>query len=151
MMRVLHTDLLAVVGVRAIEELDAREGAGELAAAGDPGDGGALVKEEAGVEELDALLLDEAHTQHLALLLIGNQLCGQHLQACLDITALYIGHSTHAQVAFLQSLLCSLICDSNHTLQMHSRHGRRCLTNTCWHAAGLHWPKYKSSECKKGK
>lgn len=70
------TDLLAVVGVRSVEELDAGEGAGELAAAGDPADGGALVKEEARVEELDALLLDEAHAQHLALLLIRNQLGG---------------------------------------------------------------------------
>lgn len=86
----LYTDLLAVVGVRAVEELDAREGASELAAAGDPGDSGALVEEEAGVEELDALLLDEAHAQHLALLLVRDQLCGQHLHAYSDITAVCI-------------------------------------------------------------
>ena len=119
-MRVLHTDLLAVVGVRAIEEFDAGEGAGELATAGDPGDGGALVKKEAGVEELDALLLDEAHTQHLALLLVGNQLSGQHLQAHLNISAWCIGHHAHAQVACLQFLFCSFLCDSNRTLHKHS-------------------------------
>lgn len=75
----LHTDLLAVVCVRPVKELDAGKGAGEFAATGDPGNGRALIKEKAGVEELDALLLDEAHTQHLALLLIGNELSGQHL------------------------------------------------------------------------
>lgn len=71
--------LLAVVGVWPVEELDAGEGAGELAAAGDPGDGGALVEEEGGLEEVDALLLDEAHAQHLALLLIRYELRRQHL------------------------------------------------------------------------
>ncbi len=71
--------LLAVVGVRSIEELDAGEGAGELTAAGDPGNGGALIEQEAGVEELDALLLDESYSQHLALLLVRDQLGGQHL------------------------------------------------------------------------
>ncbi len=71
--------LLAVVGVRSVEELDAREGASELAATGDPRNGGALIEQEAGVEELDPLLLDESHTQHLALLLVRNQLSRQHL------------------------------------------------------------------------
>lgn len=72
--------LLSKVRVRAVEELDAREGAGQLAAAGDPGDCGALVEQVGGLEELHALLLDEAHPQHLALLLIRDQLCGQHLR-----------------------------------------------------------------------
>ena len=71
--------LLSVVGVRPIEELDPWEGAGELTTTGDPRNGGALVKQEAGVEELDALLLDQAHSQNLALLLIWDQLSGQHL------------------------------------------------------------------------
>ena len=71
--------LLAVVGVGAVEELDAGERAGELAAAGDPGDGGALIKQEGGLEEVDALLLNEAHAQHLALLLIRYELGRQHL------------------------------------------------------------------------
>ena len=82
--------LLAIVGVWAIKELDAGEGAGELAAAGDPADGGALVKEEAGVEQLDALLLNQAHTQHLALLLVRDQLCWQHLQKSLNHQQLII-------------------------------------------------------------
>lgn len=73
------THLLAVVGVRAVKELDAGEGAGELAAAGDPRDGGALIEQEGGLEEVDPLLLDEAHTQHLALLLIWYELGWQHL------------------------------------------------------------------------
>ena len=71
--------LLAIVGVWPIEELDAWEGAGQLAAAGDPVDGGALVEQVGRVEELHTLLLDHAHTQHLALLLVRNQLGGQHL------------------------------------------------------------------------
>lgn len=102
MMCTLCTDLLAIVGVRPIEELDAGEGAGELAAARDPRDGGALVEEEAGVEELDTLLLDEAHTQHLALLLVRNQLRGQHLQApplpC-SLAALCMGPTIRACLA----------------------------------------------------
>ena len=71
--------LLSIVGVRPIEELDAGEGAGELTTTWNPRNGGALVKQEAGVEELDALLLDQAHSQNLALLLIWDQLSGQHL------------------------------------------------------------------------
>ena len=71
--------LLAVVCVRAVVELNAGEGARDLAATWDPGDGGALVEEVDGVEELLALLLDEAHAQHLALLLVGDQLRGQYL------------------------------------------------------------------------
>ena len=84
----VQADLLAVVGVWAVEELDAGEGAGELAAAGNPGNGGPLVKEEAGVEELHTLLLDQPHPQHLALLLVGDQLGGQHLQQPLGSSAI---------------------------------------------------------------
>lgn len=82
--------LLAIVGVRSIEEFDAREGASELAAAGNPRDGGSLVKQEAGVEELDTLLLDESHTQDLALLLIRNQLSGQHLPCHTRLGTLHV-------------------------------------------------------------
>ena len=96
--------LLAIVGVRSIEELDAREGASELATTGDPGDGGSLVKQEAGVEELDTLLLDESHTQHLALLLIRNQLSRQHLPCH---TKLATSHVCHTCNALLQSDICS--------------------------------------------
>ncbi len=74
--------LLAEISVGAVLELDARERAGELAATGDPGDGAALVEEVGGVVQLHALLLDHAHPQHLALLLIGNELGWQHLHAC---------------------------------------------------------------------
>lgn len=94
----MQADLLAVVGVWAVEELDAGEGAGELAAAGDPGNGGALVKKEAGVEELHALLLDQPHPQHLALLLIGNQLGWQHLQPTITSSA-----NIHFDINFLSS------------------------------------------------
>lgn len=76
-----NAHLLAVVGVWSIEELNAGEGTCELAAARDPRNGGALVKKEAGVEELDALLLNEAHSQYLALLLIRDELGWQHLHA----------------------------------------------------------------------
>ena len=76
-----RTHLLAIVGVGAVEHLDAGVGAGELAAAGDPRDGGPLVKEVGGVKQLLALLLDQAHAQDLALLLVGHQLGGQHLRA----------------------------------------------------------------------
>ena len=95
--------LLAIVGVRSIEELDAREGASELAATGDPRDGGALVEQEAGVEELDPLLLDESHTQHLALLLIRNQLSRQHLPCH---TRLGTAHVCQTCNGVLQSDVC---------------------------------------------
>lgn len=55
------------------------EGAGQLAAAGDPGHGGALVKQVHRVKQLLAVLHDQAHAQDLALLLVGHQLGGQHL------------------------------------------------------------------------
>ena len=96
------THLLAEVCVRAIEELDAGEGAGELAAARDPGDGGALIEEVGGLEELDALLLDEAHPQHLALLLIRDQLRWQHL--CMPPEDLATTSSAQAQHRGYQAL-----------------------------------------------
>lgn len=66
-------------GIWAVVELDSWEAACELAATRDPADGAALVKEVGGVEQLLALLLDQAHAQDLALV-IGNKLSGQHLQ-----------------------------------------------------------------------
>ena len=78
--------LLAKVSVRAVLEFDAGEGAGELAAAGNPGNGAALIKEVGGVIQLDALLLDHPHSQHLALLLTGDELGGQHLQQIMAIS-----------------------------------------------------------------
>lgn len=78
----VHLDdghLVVVVRVGAVGELDAREGAGKLAAAGHPRDGGALVEEEGRVEELEALLLHHACAQDLALGVAGDELGGQHL------------------------------------------------------------------------
>mmetsp|Transcript_5430 Transcript_5430/g.18886 ORF Transcript_5430/g.18886 Transcript_5430/m.18886 type:complete len:398 (-) Transcript_5430:65-1258(-) len=72
--------LLAVPRVRAVEELDARVRARELAAARDPADGRALVVQVHGVKELDALLLDHAHAQDLALVVVRDELRGQHLE-----------------------------------------------------------------------
>ena len=72
-------DLLTVVVVGAVVNLHAGVAAGELAAAGDPRDGGTLIEEESGVEQLLALLLDETHAQDLALLLVGDELGGEHL------------------------------------------------------------------------
>lgn len=66
-------------GVGAVVELDAGEAACQLAAARDPADGAALVKQVDGVKQLLALLLDQAHTQDLALV-IRDKLGGQHLR-----------------------------------------------------------------------
>ena len=71
--------LLAIVSVWAVEELDTGEGAGQFASTRDPVDGGALIKQVGWVEKFDALLLNHAHSQHLALLLVRDQLCWQHL------------------------------------------------------------------------
>lgn len=71
--------LLAKVGVRPVLELDAGERASELAAAGNPGDGAALIEEVGGVVQLDALLLNHAYPEHLPLLLIWDELGWQHL------------------------------------------------------------------------
>jgi hypothetical protein len=65
--------------VRAVVELDARERAGKLAAARDPGDGGALVEEVHRVN-LAVLLLDHAHTKDLAFLLVREELGGEDLR-----------------------------------------------------------------------
>lgn len=78
----VHLDdghFVVVVRVGAVGELDAREGAGQLAAAGHPRDGGALVEQEGRVEELEALLLHHACAQDLALGVAGDELGGQHL------------------------------------------------------------------------
>ena len=61
--------LLAEVLIRAIEELDAGEGARQLAAAGDPRDGRSVVKEVHRLHLLPLFFLDHAHTEDLALLL----------------------------------------------------------------------------------
>ncbi len=103
--------LLAIVGVRSIEELDAREGASELAATGNPRDGGSLVKQEAGVEELDTLLLDESHTQHLALLLIRNQLSGQHLPCHTRLGTLHVCHTCNGVLGSNICLKHSMLCN----------------------------------------
>lgn len=78
----VHLDdrhLVVVVRVWAVGELDAREGAGQLAAAGHPRDGGALVEQEGGVEEFMAFLLHHAGAEDLALGVVGDELGGQHL------------------------------------------------------------------------
>ena len=82
-------DLLAKEGVGAVEELDARVRAGELAAAGDPRNGGALVEEVGGVEVLDTLLHDHANAEDLALVVVGDELGGEHLDH--DVGILLLG------------------------------------------------------------
>ena len=62
-----------------VVELDARERARQLAPARDPRDRRALVEQERRAEQLLALLLDQAHPQDLALLLVGHELRRQHL------------------------------------------------------------------------
>jgi len=114
--------LLAVVGVRSIEELDARERASKLAATGNPRDGGSLVEQEAGVEELDTLLLDESHTQHLALLLIRNQLSRQHLPRHTRLGTLHVCHTCNGVVQSDIWFTCFMLftCDvSENARQVH--------------------------------
>ena len=65
--------------IRAVVELDAGERAGELAAARDPRDGGALIEEVHRVHGLVLVGLDHLHAEDLALLLIGDELRWQHL------------------------------------------------------------------------
>lgn len=74
-----YRDLVVIVRVWAVRELDAREGAGQLAAARDPRNGGALVEEVGRVEEVDTLLLDHARSEDLALIVVGDELGRQHL------------------------------------------------------------------------
>mmetsp|Transcript_6980 Transcript_6980/g.42763 ORF Transcript_6980/g.42763 Transcript_6980/m.42763 type:complete len:249 (-) Transcript_6980:434-1180(-) len=70
---------LTIVSVWAVEELDTRVTACQLAAARNPADGGTLVVEVHRGEVFHALLLDHPHAQHLALIVIRNQLGWQHL------------------------------------------------------------------------
>jgi hypothetical protein len=67
------------VGVEAVGEPDARVGAGELPAAGDPVDGGSFVEEVHGGEVLHAFLHDQLHAHHLALVVARDQLRRQDL------------------------------------------------------------------------
>ena len=80
------------------------EGAGQLAAAGDPADGRALVKEVGGVEQLLALLLDQAHAQVLALL-VGDELRGQHLDDDVGVLLLGVDVGVEVGLAGLDGLL----------------------------------------------
>uniref|UniRef100_A0A1J3DGT8 Uncharacterized protein n=2 Tax=Noccaea caerulescens TaxID=107243 RepID=A0A1J3DGT8_NOCCA len=100
-----HRHLLAVVSVGAVEHLDAGEGAGQLAAAGDPGHGGALVKQVDRVEQLLAVLHDQAHAQDLALLLVGHQLGGQHLDDDVSLLLLGVNVGVEVGLACLNGLL----------------------------------------------
>ena len=84
-----HGNLLTEEGVGSVEELDARVRAGQLAAAGDPRDGGALVEKVGGVKVLDTLLHDHAHAEDLALVVVGDELGGEHLDD--DIGVLLLG------------------------------------------------------------
>ena len=61
----------------------------ELAAAGDPRNGGALVEEVGGVEVLDTLLHDHANAEDLALVVVGDELGGEHLDH--DVGILLLG------------------------------------------------------------
>ena len=127
--------LLAIVGVRSVEELDAREGASELAATGDPRDGGSLIEQEAGVEELDPLLLDESHTQHLALLLIRDQLSRQHLphQARYIACARYMQWRTSSVI----SPKCFMLynygrCSQIGCISRQTRNRQPTILVSCW-------------------
>lgn len=71
--------LVAVVSVWAVEELNPRVWASELAAARNPGDGGTLVEKIDRLEEWHALLHDHAHPQDLSFIVIGDELRWQHL------------------------------------------------------------------------
>lgn len=67
---------MAVVGVRAIGKLDARVRASELPAAGYPGDGGAFIKQVNWAEVLHSLFHYQLHSQHLPLIVVGDELGG---------------------------------------------------------------------------
>mmetsp|Transcript_1364 Transcript_1364/g.2031 ORF Transcript_1364/g.2031 Transcript_1364/m.2031 type:complete len:261 (-) Transcript_1364:656-1438(-) len=71
--------LLAEEGVGAVEELDARVRARKLAATGDPRDGGALIEQVGGLKIVHTLLHDHAHAQDLTLVVVGDELRGEHL------------------------------------------------------------------------
>ena len=86
----VHLEDLAVgahVLLRAVSELDAGGGAGELLGRGLPGDLGALVEEVAGVEVGDALLLDGTDAE--GLLVLGVELGGEDLDG--EVSVLLLG------------------------------------------------------------
>ena len=103
-----HGNLLAEEGVGAVEELDAGVGARELAAAGDPGDGGALVEEVGRVEVLDTLLHDHAHAQDLALVVVGDELRGEHLDDDVGVRLLGVDERVEVGLARLDGGLDGL-------------------------------------------
>lgn len=80
--------LIVEIRVGAVGELDARVRAGQLATAGHPRDGAALIKEVAGVEVLHSLLLHETSAEDLSLLIIGDELGGEHLQHNIRLSSL---------------------------------------------------------------
>jgi hypothetical protein len=82
--------LVAEVGVRVAGELDAGVGAGELPPAGDPVDGGPFVEEEHRGEVLHAFLHDQLHAQHLAFVVVGDQLRRQDLDHGIGVLLLWV-------------------------------------------------------------
>ena len=71
--------LIIVVDIRAIREFYPGVRASELAATWYPRDRGALVEQVCGLEVWHTLFHDHANPQDLAFIVIGNELCGQHL------------------------------------------------------------------------
>lgn len=82
--------LVGVVGVRAVRELDAGVRAGQLPAAGDPGNGGAFVEEVDGAEVLHPFLHDQPHAQHLSFVVVGDQQGRQNLDDGVGVLFLWI-------------------------------------------------------------
>lgn len=76
---VLKKDCEIIPLLRAVAELNAWEAACEFSAAGDPRDGGALIKEVHRVEGVQILSLDHADLEDFAFALIGDQVRGKHL------------------------------------------------------------------------
>ena len=72
-------DVLSVVGIRSVEHLDAREATSQLASTRHPRNRASLVEEVGRVEQFLALLLDQAHTEDLTLLLVRDELGRQNL------------------------------------------------------------------------
>ena len=98
-------DVVAEERVRAVRELDARVRARELLAAGRPLDRGALVEEVAGVEVGLALFLDHLDLEHLALLLVGDEVRGEHLEDDVRELALRRDERVEVGLARLDGLL----------------------------------------------
>ena len=91
--------------VGAVGELDARVGARQLLAARRPLDRAALVEEVGGVEVRLALLLDELDLEDLALLLVRNQIRGEHLNHHIGVAALRRDERVEVGLARLDGLL----------------------------------------------